>query len=143
MSDALADISASGVMAPPPGAVAIGTEELVTAAGPNTAAHLLEALELRAQHREREAIDALYEAFHRDLGPRAKAELHMLIGNSFLSLSELEEAEGHYRQALDASRQADHREGEAAALGNLGIVYYDQGDLKLAEDHYLQALHRA
>ncbi len=75
----------------------------------------------------------LLEAFRRDLEPDAKAQLHLLIGNSFLKLSELEEAEGHYKQALDASRDVGNRLGEASALEGLGLVYADQGDLDRAE----------
>ena len=115
-------------LAPPQGATAIGTEELAKAAGPDTEARLQEALELQAQHKEREAIDALYEAFHRELEPRAKIELHLLLGNCFIRLSELVQAEGHYKQALEASRQAGSAAHQAAALGNLGVVSSDRGD---------------
>lgn len=140
LREILDEISTSGALAPPEGAASIGTDELIRSAGPEAAARLLEALELKAQHKEREAIDALYEAFRRDLGPSAKAELHILIGNSFLNLSELEEAEGHYRQAVDACREASLREGEATALGNLGLVYRRRGDLERAREHHQQAL---
>ena len=93
----------------------IGTEELAKAAGPDTTARLQEALQLQAQHKEREAIDALYEAFRRDLEPTAKAQLHILTGTSFLNLSQLEEAEGHYRQALTVSLDAGDAKGQADA----------------------------
>ncbi len=126
---------------PREGAADVGTEELAKAADPDTPARLREALELQAQNREREAIDALYEAFRRDLPPGAKAELHILLGISFLNLSELVEAEGHYRQALDASRAAMTRKYEAATLGNLGLVYRERGDLQRAEEHLKQALY--
>ena len=124
----------------PQGAADIGTDELAKAAGPDTEARLRDALLLQAQGKEREAIDALYEAFRRDLSPRAKAQLHNLIGISFSHLSEFEEAEGHYRQALDASRAANLPEGEAAALGNLGNVCLERGDLDQTEEYYSQAL---
>ena len=127
-------------VAAPEGAADIGTEELAKAAGPDTGARLREAVELQAQHREREAIECLYEAFRKDLEPDAKIELHILLGNSFLALSQLKEAEGHYRQAMDASRDAHFREGEAASLGNLGLIYADQGGLERAEEHYNDAL---
>ncbi len=129
-----------GQARPPEGATDIGTEELAKAAGPDTEARLREALELQDQNREREAIECLYEAFRRDLEPRAKAQLHGLIGNSFFKLSELEEAEGHYCQALDASRAGNIAEYEAASLGNLGLVHAVRGDLQRAEAHHLQAL---
>ena len=97
----------------PQGAADIGTADLAKAAGPDTEARLQEALELQAQHKEREAIDALYAAFRTELEPAAKVEFHLLIGNSFQNLSELEQAEGHYRQALDASRVINLRKARA------------------------------
>ena len=125
---------------PPPGTAGIGTEELAKAAGPDTPARLREALEFQAQHRERKAIDALFDAFRSDLEAPAKIELHMLIGNSFFRLDELEKAEGHYRQALDTSREASIREGEGIALGVLGVIYAEQGNLERAEEHLERGL---
>ena len=129
-----------GLARPPQGAADMPTDELAKAAGPDTGARLQEALELQAQNKHKEAIDALYEAFRKDLEPRAKAQLHGLIGNSFASISELEEAEGHYRQALSASRTGKIRKYEAASLGNLGNVYANKGDLERAGRQYQAAL---
>ncbi|MEX0787121.1 MAG: tetratricopeptide repeat protein [Dehalococcoidia bacterium] len=124
----------------PQGAADLGTEELAREAGPNTEALLQEALDLQAQHKEREAIDALFEAFRRDLEPMAKAQLHNLLGISFYYLSEPEEAEAHYRQALEASRVAGDKTFEGAVLDNIGLVLRDRGDFVHAKDYHRDAL---
>ena len=124
------------VAAPPEGTPPVETEALIAEATEETERLLNEALELQRQHKEREAIDCLLEAYRRDLPPIAKAELHVLAGNGFLNLTELEEAEGHYRQALAAAKEAGHQQGEAAALGNLGVIYSQRGDLDKAEQHH-------
>jgi tetratricopeptide (TPR) repeat protein len=95
--------------APPPGTALVDTESLANAATQRTQRLLAEAVELQRQHKEREAIDCLLEAYRRDLPPIAKAQLHILAGNGFLNLSELEEAEGHYRQALTSAEQSQNR----------------------------------
>ena len=125
----------------PSGAQPVDTDALAAAATPGrTERQLARALEFQAQHREREAIAALLAAFEENIPPLARAQLHLLIGNSFLNLSELVQAEGHYRQALDAARAAGSKEAEAAALGNLGLVYRRRGDLDGAEEHHRRAL---
>lgn len=129
-----------GLARPPEGAADIGTEELAKAAGADTATRLREALELRAQHKEREAIDCLYEAFRRDLEPDAKVQLHILLGNSFFRLSLWKESESHYRQALGVSRAANLRRDEGVALGNLGVVYAHEGEREKSEQHIQKAL---
>ena len=49
-------------------------------------------------------------------------------------------AEAHDQQALVIAREIGDRRSEAADLGNLGIIYKDQGELLKAEDHHRQAL---
>jgi tetratricopeptide (TPR) repeat protein len=129
-----------GVLAPPQGASSPDTEALAAEATSGTERLLAEAIELQRQHKEREAIERLLTAYDMDMPPTAKADLHILAGNGFLRLSELEEAEGHYRQALDASGQASDKAGQAAALGSLGIVYAERGALDKAEKHMRDAL---
>ncbi|OLB80596.1 MAG: hypothetical protein AUI14_06170 [Actinobacteria bacterium 13_2_20CM_2_71_6] len=46
----------------------------------------------------------------------------------------------HYHRALTLTRHARWRDGEVAALNNLGIVYGQVGKLPLAADHFRQAL---
>ena len=126
--------------APPPGAPPVDTHALAAQATAKTQTLLAEAIELQSQHREREAIERLLTAYDMEMPPLAKAQLHNLAGNGFARLSELEQAEGHYRWALEAAREAGHQQGQAAALGNLGIVYSQRGDLPRAEEHHQKAL---
>jgi tetratricopeptide (TPR) repeat protein len=125
---------------PPAGAAQPDTAELAEQATARTVQLLNEAVDLQRQHKEREAIDCLYGAFRRDLPPLAKSQLHLLLGSGYLRLSELKQAEGHYLDALSASRAAQDRAGEAAALGNLGLIYQDRGDPNRAEQYHQDAL---
>ncbi len=124
----------------PQGAESTGLEFLAKEEDPETIARVVEGLALRAQHRHREAISVLYEAFRRDLAPAGGAELHMIVGNSFLALSELGEAEGHYQQALQLSRSARLREYEAASLANLALIARRRAELSRSESLYARAL---
>jgi tetratricopeptide (TPR) repeat protein len=54
---------------------------------------------LYAEQKYREAIPAFEECFSPQATSRERAALHILIGNCFLNLSRLDEAEGHYREA--------------------------------------------
>ncbi len=126
--------------APSEGTPAVNTDALAAEATAKTEQFLAEAVELQRQHREREAIDCLLEAYRRDLPPEAKAQLHLLAGNGFARLSELKEAESHFRQALTAAEEGDGKRGQADALGNLGIVYGNRGDLEAAEEYYKRSL---
>ena len=131
------------VLAPPLGTAPVNTKALASAATRRAEQLLTEAVELQRQHKEREAIECLLTAYDRELPAEAKTQLHILAGNGFLNLSELEEAEGHYRQALAAAQQAKDPRGQAAALGGLGNVYScrgQPGDLDKAEQHHKKAL---
>ena len=117
VEESLAELQGQ-MAAPPPGSQPVETEVLAVQATDRTEELLAEAVQLQAQNKEQDAIERLLTAYDMDMPSVAKAQLHLLAGTSFLNLSELEEAEGHYRQALDASREANHRGGQAAALGN-------------------------
>jgi tetratricopeptide (TPR) repeat protein len=86
------------------------------------------------------AIREFEKAFAAAENDRQRCALHLLIGNSFLLTSRLAEAEGRYREALDAAQRAEDREGRAVALGNVGGVHYIRGELDKAEEHYKKAL---
>lgn len=108
------------------------TRDLARAATERTEKLVTEAVDLRRQHKEREAIERLLTAYEMDLPPRAKLALHVMAGNGFARLSEFEEARGHFRQALAAAETAGDREGKAAALGNIAAVHAEQGNLDFA-----------
>lgn len=126
--------------APPPGSSPIDIHTLAAEANRRTGRLLEEALELQRQHKEREAIECLLEAYRRDLPPLAKAQLHLLAGNGFFRLSELEEAEGHYRQALAYAKESNYEPSQAAALGNLGSINFERGRLDEAQKYYSEVL---
>ena len=46
----------------------------------------------------------------------------------------------YLKDSLDKHRKMEFKEDIAADLGNLGVIYYDKGDLKIAEDYLKEAL---
>lgn len=88
----------------------------------------------------REAIRLFEASFQPEATDSNRAALHILVGNCFAHLSELEEAEGHYRQAEALARQVGDRRGLAVALVNMAGVYYIRGELHPALEHYQKAL---
>lgn len=55
-----------------------------------------EARKLEKEYKYREAINQYEACFQPETTASQRAALHILVGNCFLGLSELEEAEGHY-----------------------------------------------
>jgi tetratricopeptide (TPR) repeat protein len=115
-------------------------EALAEPANDRTRRLLREAIDLQNQNREEEAIQRLLTAYDMDLPAKAKAELHLLAGIGYARLSRLIEAESNYRQALAAAEQAGDEKLRAAAIGSLGIVFSDRGDLDNAEEQLKKAL---
>jgi tetratricopeptide (TPR) repeat protein/transcriptional regulator with XRE-family HTH domain len=72
--------------------------------------------------------------------PRAQAAAHLSLADRHMLRCEYPEAIDQYRLALTLNRRTGWAEGESAALGNLGNVYWRSGDLLAAADHYGQAL---
>ena len=126
--------------APPGGTEPVETRALAAQATDRTRKLLAEAIQLQNQNKERDAVDKLLSAYDADLPAEAKAALHLLVGNSFFKLSELEQAAGHYEQAREASLGADSLDGEAIALLNLGAIDGQRGDLGRAAKHFEEAL---
>lgn len=71
-----------------------------------------EALRLRSEGREREAIECLLEAYKRDLRPKAKAQLHLLAGNTYIRLADEKSSEWHLHEALAAAVEAADRDAQ-------------------------------
>ncbi len=61
-------------------------------------------------------------------------------GNSLLNTSAYESARSAYRSGLEIAEEKDASEYKGAFLGNIGIVYKDQGKLKQALESFQQAL---
>ncbi len=110
------------------------------AAQGDRARNLAKAAELAKGDRQREAISHLEAC----LGPGAthadRAVVHVLIGNAYMDINDSDEAEGHYREAETAAREAGDSAGLAAALGNMGSISLDQGDLDKALQCFQEAL---
>ncbi|MBW1870853.1 MAG: tetratricopeptide repeat protein, partial [Deltaproteobacteria bacterium] len=76
------------------------------------------------------------------LGPStALGSLHDGKGVCLSRLERFSEAEKSFNQALEIFGAAGHREGQAAALGNLGVQRYRQGKLDEALEHINKARH--
>jgi tetratricopeptide (TPR) repeat protein len=109
-------------------------------AKPEVRDHFQEGRRLQDAEQYEAAIREFEQAFSATRSDSQRCALHILIGNSFGMLGKLEEGEGHYRQALTLAQRVRDRKGEAAALGNLGLIYHQRGDLERAEEHHKRAL---
>jgi DNA-binding SARP family transcriptional activator/Tfp pilus assembly protein PilF len=72
---------------------------------------------------------------------RAQAATRLSLADAYWRrLGHYRQAIDHFLQALSLTRQTDWLEGQAAALGHLGGVYWDLGRLQEAEKYHTQAL---
>ncbi|MBE0415434.1 MAG: tetratricopeptide repeat protein [Dehalococcoidia bacterium] len=95
---------------------------------------------LTQRNRYSKAIKAFSKCLDFEPTESERIALLILIGNCFFNLSELEEAEGHYKEAETAAKKANNNEGRAAALGNIGLIYQTKGELDKALDYHEQSL---
>ena len=104
----------------------------------------LEGYQAQDEEKHVEAIDRFARALALAETDAQQAALYILRGNSYLSVSNFPSAQDDYVAAIVlADRLSDPdeaNEARAAALGDLGIVFMKQGDLKRAEEHYQAAL---
>ena len=68
------------------------------------------------------------------------SSFHLALGNCSYSTSEYEIALEYYYRALRQSRSSNNKQIEAAALGNIGVIYKNKGDLDEALKYLKQAL---
>lgn len=122
-----------------PGSTVIYVDGLPQAR-PEVRGHFQEGRRLQEAEEHEAAIREFENAFAAAKDDSQRCALHTLIGSGLLDLSRLPEAEGHYRQALEIAERSGDREGQAAAVGNLGLVYAARGELDKAEEHYKKAL---
>jgi len=103
-----------------------------------------EGYEAQNAHKHQEAIDRFTRALALAENDSQRAALHGLRGNSYESISQYNDAQTDYEETLRlADNIPDTREAaqaRASALGNLGLVYHERGDLEKAEEHHKQAL---
>ncbi|MGB8658647.1 MAG: tetratricopeptide repeat protein [Candidatus Zixiibacteriota bacterium] len=87
-----------------------------------------------------DAIDTFKACLKLETEPSEREALFILIGNAFHALKRFEEAEDSYQEALRIGKTIDDEEGEAAALGNIGLIYQARGDLDQALKYLEEAL---
>jgi tetratricopeptide (TPR) repeat protein len=106
--------------------------------------HLVKAVELARADRHREAIEHLEACLGPGLTAGDRAAIHLLIGNAHLATGQPVQAEASYQKSLAAAEAIpstqEKKEAQATALGNLGIVYRQKGELEKALEHYQKAL---
>ena len=101
---------------------------------------LIQGLEAMRRYAFSEAIGFLRECLGEGVKESEKIALLILIGNCFLSISQLREAEGHYSEARAMAKEANNKDGLSAVLGNMGIIYQTKGELDEALEYHQQAL---
>ena len=72
--------------------------------------------------------------------PSAQAAAHLSLADLHVVQSQHEQSTRDYLCALTLARQAGWLQGEAAVLGNLGMVYQQSGRLEEAREHHIRAL---
>lgn len=71
---------------------------------------------------------------------RAQAAAQLSLADAHLCQNQYRQAIERYTQALTLNQKTAWLDGQAAALGNLGLVYWELGRLDEAVRHYEQAL---
>ena len=104
----------------------------------------LEGYEAQDEEKHLEAIERFTRALPLAETDAQRASLHILRGNSFFSVSQFESAEEAYGNAIELAAKllepSDANGVTAVALGNLGLIYANRGDLARAEENQRQAL---
>lgn len=98
------------------------------------------ARDLLVGNRSGEALPLFGELLGESESSAEEVALLILIGNCLFYLGRLEEAQRSYTEALEKARKQGEREAEAAALGNVGLVHRQKGDLFEAAQHHQGAL---
>ncbi len=88
----------------------------------------------------KEAIKLFQELLKEPYAGTEEVALLIMIGNGLLQVSQLANALEYYEKALEKAEKLGDKEGEACALGNVGIVYRIKGELDKALEHYQLAL---
>ena len=68
------------------------------------------------------------------------ASFHFALGNSYYFISQYDAAKSNYDSSLGLYIESANKQGEAGALGNIGLIYSDKGDLDNALKYHQQAL---
>jgi len=93
-----------------------------------------------AEYKYEDAIDSFTECLTLETEGSEKSALLLLIGNCFYARNRWDPALGSWKEAFDAAERADDKNGQAAASGNLGVVYKDKGEWAKAIEFYEKTL---
>ncbi len=106
--------------------------------------YTLQALLCSLEENHRGAIDQLEKALRLlTIEPTEKMSLLLNLGNSYLSLSQNEEALKNYQGMLELADRVPEKEaleGKANALAGIGLIYRAKGDLDQALKYHKDAL---
>jgi tetratricopeptide (TPR) repeat protein len=72
-----------------------------------------------------------------------KLAILLSIGNSYYPLGKTEDALDFYKAIIKLTTKVSKKDaitGRASALNNIGLIYYDKGDLERAQKYYQDAL---
>lgn len=82
--------------------------------------------------------------FHPKATASNRVAAHILIGNCYYHLSNLVDAGRHYQDALNLSNKVANKveklKGRSTALGNIGIIFSDKGEMDKALKYLKDAL---
>ena len=77
------------------------------------------------------------------LSPTEKMSIFLNLGNAYLTLGQLDKAKENYKTIITQKGRINKENalrGEAAALGNIGLIFQDQGKYDEAMEHHQAAL---
>jgi len=97
-------------------------------------------ISLMAEYKYEEAVESFRECLNLESEGSEKSALLLLIGNCFYAWNKWDPALGSWKEALDTAEKANDEWGQAASLGNLGLVYQDKGEWDKAIEFHSKAL---
>jgi tetratricopeptide (TPR) repeat protein len=97
------------------------------------------------EYKFNEAIESYRECLNNaSVTEGDRLALNILMGNCYYFLSQLKEAEKHFRESLNIFKRAENKiarlPAKSIALGNIGNIYHNQGKPDEALEYYQQAL---
>ncbi len=109
---------------------------------------LAEIPQLMKTYKYKGAVKIIEDTRLLTMSPKDRMIFSGIAGNCYLSLCDFEKAKSYYKDLLKLSERKDLRNiyslvtifARSVSLGNMGLVYMYQGKLKLALEHFQQAL---
>lgn len=104
-------------------------------------------LDLATTYAIRGSFDTAIHHFHQartlamHLGKKSElAKSHLSLGNCFLRLGNLDSSLNYFQLALEAYKEIENVDGQAAVNNNMGFLYESKKELSKALSHYLHSL---